>query len=487
MLAATAPSDGLLGSTEPRLFTAPARPLTRATSLGFEACEFVEGVVGDTLLPWQRWLFEHALELTPDGRFRFRTVLVLVGRQSGKSTWAKYLALWRLFADADGPLLVLGTAQNLDVSEALWKQAVETAEDCLPLRRQIAQVEMSSGRKTLTLKGGRSYKVQSANRRGGRGMSGDLVLLDELREHQTWDAWSAVSKTTMARPRAQLVCLSNAGDDNSVVLNALRERALASLDDPLSSIGIFEWSAPDGCDIKDPSFWPMSTPSLGYLIESESIASALATDPEWVFRTEVLCQRVNRAAVSALPEWPMVAEPDAKAEPGLPCGFAVDVSWDRSRAWIAAAVRLPDGRAHLEAMDSREGTDWVLPRLRELQGRWSPLAVAVQASGAPASTLLGELEEFLDVPVVALGAADLARSCGQLFDGVRNRTVRHPGQEPVDTAALHAAIRPLSDAWVFDRKRSPVDIAGLMAEAMALWVLSTTKPKPTRSAPRRIR
>jgi len=65
--------------------------------------------------------------------------------------------------------------------------------------------------------------------------------------------------------------------------------------------------------------------------------------------------------------------------------------------------------------------------------------------------------------------------------------VRHPGQEPIDSAARHASIRPLSDAWVFDRKRSPVDIAGLMAEAMALWVLSTIKPKPKRTAPRRIR
>ena len=486
MLAA-ARSESLLGRTEPRLFTKPARPLSAETSLGFEACEFVEGVIGDSLLPWQRWLFEHALELDGDGRFRFRTVLVLVGRQSGKSTWAKYLALWRLFADADGPLLVLGTAQNLDVSEALWKQAVETAEGSPPLARRITQVEMSSGRKTLHVKGGRAYKVQSANRRGGRGMSGDLVLLDELREHQTWDAWSAVSKTTMARPRAQLVCLSNAGDDDSIVLNALRERALLSVDDPLASIGIFEWSAPDACDIADPSNWAMSTPSLGYTIQTESVESALATDPEWVFRTEVLCQRVSLAAVSPLPDWPKVCEPAAKASPGGPCGFAVDVSWDRSRAWIGAAVRLDDGRAHLEAVASGDGTDWVVPRLHELCEKWAPLAVAVQASGAPASTLLGELEEFLDVPVLAVGGTDLARACGSLYDAVANARVRHPGQSPVDDAARHAAIRPLSDAWVFDRKRSPVDIAPLMAAALSLWVLSTTKPKPRRAAPRRIR
>ena len=91
------------------------------------------------------------------------------------------------------------------------------------------------------------------------------------------------------------------------------------------------------------------------------------------------------------------------------------------------------------------------------------------------------------MPVAAIGGADLARACGSMFDAVANGTVRHPGQEPIDSAARHASIRPLSDAWVFDRKRSPVDIAGLMAEAMALWVLSTIKPKPKRTAPRRIR
>jgi hypothetical protein len=231
----------------------------------------------------------------------------------------------------------------------------------------------------------------------------------------------------------------------------------------------------------------MATPSLGYTIEIESIRAAKTTDPEWVFRTEVLCQRVNLAAVSPLPRWPHVREPGSTAPVGAPTGFAVDVSWDRSRAWIGAAVRLPDGRTHLEAVASDEGTEWVLPRLRELCERWSPVAVGLQASGAPASTLLGELEEFLDVPVAAIGGADLARACGSMFDAVANGTVRHPGQEPIDSAARHASIRPLSDAWVFDRKRSPVDIAGLMAEAMALWVLSTIKPKPKRTAPRRIR
>lgn len=478
-------AEPLIGCEAARLFTPPRGELTPQTTLGFEAAQFATGVLGIGLMPWQEWLLHHALELNPDGSFRFRTVVVQVARQNGKSTWAQVIALWRMFVDR-APL-VIGTAQNLDVAEEVWAGAVEMAEAVPELAAEIAAVNRTNGQKALRLVSKERYRVAAASRRGGRGLSGDLALLDEIREHRNWDAWAAVTKTTMARPRPQVVALSNAGDDSSIVLNHLRAQGLETLDGTRGSLALFEWSAPDGCDVADRAGWAQANPALGYTITAEAIEAAMLVDPEWVFRTEVLCQRVDVSAASPLPLWPDRAEPGAMVEPGGPVGLAVDVSWNRGRAWIAAAVRLPDGRAHLEAVDARDGTEWVVPRLVELAAKWSPLSVAVQASGAPASTLLGELEEMLDVPVVAVGGADLARSCGMLFDAVANGAVRHPGQSQVDEAARHAAIRPLGDAWVFDRKRSAVDIAGLMAEALALWVLSTVKPKPARSAPRRIR
>ena len=475
----------LLGTEAPRLFTPPQRDLTPQTSAGFTFIDFAEDVLGLTLLPWQKWLAVHALELRDDGRFRFRTVLVLVARHNGKSTFLQALLLWRMWADRIPMALI--AAQSLEKAEEVWAGAVEMAQGSPELAAEMLEPILAAGKKELRTTFGSRCKVQTANRKGGRSLSADLILLDELREHHTWDAWAALTKTTMARKNPQTWATTNAGDDLSIVLNDLRETGLRQIEDPATDFAIFEWSGADDCDLDDRQAWAQANPSLGRTIAEESIAAAKTTDPEWVFRTEVLCQRVNLAAVSPLPRWPHVREPGSTAPVGAPTGFAVDVSWDRSRAWIGAAVRLPDGRTHLEAVASDEGTEWVLPRLRELCERWSPVAVGLQASGAPASTLLGELEEFLDVPVAAIGGADLARACGSMFDAVANGTVRHPGQEPIDSAARHASIRPLSDAWVFDRKRSPVDIAGLMAEAMALWVLSTIKPKPKRTAPRRIR
>lgn len=54
------------GKTEPRLWTPPLRKLTQETSLGFAFCSFCDAL-GVTLLPWQKWLAVHALEIVHEG------------------------------------------------------------------------------------------------------------------------------------------------------------------------------------------------------------------------------------------------------------------------------------------------------------------------------------------------------------------------------------------------------------------------------------
>jgi hypothetical protein len=75
------------------------------------------------------------------------------------------------------------------------------------------------------------------------------------------------------------VAISNAGDDQSALLNQLRERALASVDDLNTTLAIFEWSADDGCAVDDWGAIAQGTPGLGYTISHEAIFSSLAMDP----------------------------------------------------------------------------------------------------------------------------------------------------------------------------------------------------------------
>lgn len=468
-----------LGCEAPRVFTPPLRRLTPKASLGFALIDFARDVLDLELLPWQQWLAVHALELLPDGTFRFRTVVLLVARQNGKSTFLQILALFFLYVR--GVPLVIGTAQNLDIAEEVWQGAVDMAQNTPELAMEIADVVKANGKTALKLRQGERYKVQAASRRGGRGLSGDLVLLDELREHKTWDAWGAVAKTTMARPLAQVWAVSNAGDRHSVVLDSLRRSAHVELGDPdgLSlaapadlepddSLGLFEWSAEPGCDITDRDGWAQANPSLGHTITARAITSALRTDPDPVFRTEVLCQWVDSVQPSAidLDLWLSLGDPDAPR--GVSPVFGVAVAPDRTWSAIAVAWRRQDGLAQVMSVRYDETTAWVADEVQRLRQQWRGAVVL-------SPTAKGMAPDADELTTTTQGLADVA-----LADAVTARRLRHGNNAELRKAVKGARWPTAGAARVFE-PLGETEISPLKAAAAALHGLNETpKNRPGR-------
>lgn len=517
------------GSEVPRVFTPPLRELTPATTAGFAVIEFAAEVLGITLLPWQKWLLIHALEMLDDGTFRFRTVLVLVARQNGKSTLAQVLSLFFLYVR--GVALVIGTAQNLDIAEEVWQGAVEMAEDIPELAEEIERVNKTNGKKALELYGGNRYKVQTASRRGGRGLSGDLVLMDELREHQTWAGWGAVTKTTLARKYAQIWGLSNAGDVTSVVLRRLRYIAHLAVGNPDSlkdpdvlgiapdagevtqaagevemddSLGVFEWSAPPGCELDDIDGIRFANPSLGHTITERAIAGARTTDPEWVYRTEVLCQWEERLAEGPFPRggWDAGMDPNSSIAQDAKLFWGVDISGDRSHAHIAVAGEREDGNLHVEIVASRPGVDWVEGWFRERVDKGQTFRWTAQKRGAPVSSLIETLSNIraatdpngktVPMEYVDWSGSELGNGASQLWDLVKAglwtesdevptppRRLFHLPQPVLDVAAANAMTKSGGDGPIlWDRTRSPVDISSLVAANAAVWLAGQPEPEP---------
>lgn len=496
----------LLGSTTPRIYTPPlvkgapgpcgcGCALTRDTSLGFSAVDFATEVLGVEPLPWQRWLLIHSMELRRDKRFRFRTILVLVSRQNGKTTIVEVKNLWKMFV-LRVPL-VIGTAQNLDIAEESWDKAVEIVESIPELAAEVPKdggVIRVNGKKALKLLNGSRWKVAAASRRGGRGLSGDDVNLDELREHQAYDSWAAVTKTTMARANAQIWAYSNAGDDKSVVLNDLQAKgraAAAAPPDEAGTLGHFEWSAPDDCPIDDERATAQANPSVGYPqgISWQALSAARETDPEPVYRTECLCQRVPNLVPSKipLPAWVNCKDPKSQIDDGVV--LAWDVSWDGNWAAIAAAGYRRDGLPHIEVAEYRQGTDWVAGRLAEICARQPILAVFVDP-GSPAGSLLAEVTDLLPVGMdpQTLTGRDMAHACGRIYNAVVGgrrddgsempaARLRHLGDTRLLEALRKSATRSLADAWAWDRKRSGIDISPLVAVTVALHGLAVQPPR----------
>lgn len=497
-------AQALLGNTVPRVYTPPLRELNEETSLGFALIAFAQ-MLGVPLLPWQQWLAIHMLELLPSGKFRFRTVVLLVARQNGKSTFAQVLALFMMYI-RDVPL-VLSTAQNLDIAEEVWAGGIEMAQASDDLAPSIKHVSMVNGKKYLDLITGSRWKVQAANRRGGRGLSGDLVMLDELREHQNWDAWGAISKTTMARDNAIIFALSNAGDISSLVLRHLRMQAhkvlgdpdglwvdpttgepikedVVDLDDedlpPDDSLAIFEWSAKPGRSMRDRVGWQEANPSLGYTIGERAILSALASDPEWTFRTEILCQWFDGATEGPFPSgaWPASSDAESKLAPSSRVVYCVDTSWDRTMTRIAIAGFREDGAAHVELVASRAGSEWVIPWLESPDRAFKPSGVVWQVNGAPVSSLTDDFRKS-SLPLIEWAGSDLGRATGKFYDAVCHLddqerpapTVFHRPQPALDIAANTALPKAAGDSWLWDRSKSPADISPLVAVTGALWGL----------------
>lgn len=511
-MTATKARVGRVGCEVARIYTPPARELTPETSDGWRAIKFAEEILGLTLLPWQKWLLIHALELRPDGLYRFRTVVVSVARQNGKTLIMIVLALWHIYLR--GSRTVIATAQDLANAEKAWEEAVEMAEGDDDLAEEIRDVVRRNGHKALVLESGHRYRVAAASRRGARGFSGDLVLLDELREHTTWDAWGASTKTTLARPKAQVWGFSNAGDAMSVVLRYLRALAHQALDWPDGdgdkdiltgteedfelwedeldddSLGWFEWSAPPTAKRNDRDAWAQANPSLGYTITERAIAAALRTDPPHVFLPEVMCRWLSTSPDGPFPEdsWSAARTEVSDLREGSPLAACVDVSWNRSMTYIALAGWCPDGVPQVEIQAARAGTAWARPWLVDKASKLT--AVTLQANGAPVSSLLPELEEEFgpdgdhagELDVRPWAGADVARASGLIFDRLvkpdgadddgeewpRIRILGHPGLE---LAAHTAVTKPAGESWVINRPKSPNDAAPLVAVFGALWLL----------------
>lgn len=470
----TGPGRGkLFGRTEPRRFTRPLRPLTRATSRGYEVIDFAE-MIGEPLLPWQKWAVIHALELLPDGSYRFRTILILVARQNGKSQLKRIVTLWRMYMDS--ARRIIGVAQDVALARDQWNMCQATIHACPDLEAEWGRVRNVNGDEWFEASNCR-YAIKAANSKAGRGGSNDEVNIDELREQRDWKAWAAVSKTTMARGNGQVWAMSNAGDDNSVVLNQLHAVGLAGTD---PSMCLMEWSGLEDCELDDWEQLAQANPGLGYTVSAAAIRSSLGTDPPGVLRTEVLCQKVDQLEGAIdFPAWQACTDPAGNMD-GLRNRLAAcfDMAPDGQHATLAVAGRLDDGRARIEIAAAWTSTETARAELPALLAKIRPRVITWYPTGPAGAfaTMLRPAGKPTPLEKSAPGRPHYAELtgnhvtevCQELADLVAARQVVQPGDPLLDTHIRGAGKLHSGDGWRFTRAgEGHVDAAYAAAGAVS--------------------
>lgn len=456
----------LLGHAHPRI----APPMPEADLSAFhEACR----LLGIVPLPWQDVAAHYLEARDPDGRRTFRDVVLLVARQNGKTEQIKPYIVRCLKAG----LSVLHIAQNRDLPRDMFGAVAEGLSDSpelFPTRRgRTIWPRHGSGQEEIKLRNGGVYRIAASNRGGARGRSVDVLIIDETRELVDDDVMAAAKPTQTAADDPVTIYLSNAGDDDSVVLNGLRERARSGEDPRLAWL---EWSAAPERAADDREGWAEANPSLGHFpnmlneLEAAYLASRLEGKTAH-FETEHLCRWVPTMRESLVPAdlWERCADA-ALPEPQRPV-MAVSMDPDGRRASAAVAWRQPDGsialRLELEATGDPIDTDKLGAYLRDrakvlhvTETGFDPMTDAALARYLPR--------------VESVVGTKYANACARFVSAVESGTLRWADAEAVTGDLLYTARKENDERGSFEAIRGKDDrpITAALAAIRAVWLAS---------------
>lgn len=365
------PESKVLGLTVPRLWTPPLRELTPETSLGFDIIDFAREDLGAPLDPWQEWTVIHGFELLPDGRTRYKKLLVLVARQNGKTHLCVVLTLYWMFVQRVPQ--ILGTSTKLEYAKDAWEKAKILAKRRPEMYEEIAHrgaVKTVNGGVVLwradeeerRLETGSKYKIAPANEKGGRSQTNDRLVLDELRHHADYSAWDASEPTTTVPWSSMIVGLSNAGNDNSVVLNDWRDEALKFINEGIgdSRVGLIEYSANPDAKPNDIMALAQANPNMNRrgndsddLLAEANTAMRIGGKKLVGFKTEKMCIKVEAAdpAVTA-EDWIACLDVGDLSKFRNRLVMCFDFSMDEAHATMVVAAVLPDDRVRIEVARS---------------------------------------------------------------------------------------------------------------------------------------
>lgn len=460
--------------------TAPAHLWVpeHTSTAAVEALDFAASI-GMTLDPEQRLALEAILAEKPDGKWAGFEAAVIAARQNLKTFLFEVVVLADLFLF--GSELVVWTAHLFPTTMEAFRDLKHILESNDHLRRRVKKVLEANGEESFELLSGQRLLFKARSKSGGRGLSGDRVILDEAFALSPSEMGSLLP-TLSARPNPQVIYGSSAGKTDSNVLRAVRDRGRAGGDPSLVWV---EWCAPVtpcgadrcdhrpgavGCALDDRDLWRRANPAMGRRISEEHIeAERRALPPEEFARERLGWWDEPTGAGGGMPLtlWESVA---AKAKPGTLLALAVDVTPDLAYASIGRATTHPGGIL-LDLACHRRGTAWVADEILKLRAE-TPIPVVVDL-GSTASVVQDDLIS-VGIETVNPGARDVAQACSSLLDGMLRRSVWHTIDNKFETAVRAASRRTLGDAWAWSRRNSLADISPLVAATLALW--GATRP-----------
>lgn len=464
---------------EPDFHTAPAYSRTLGDEVG-DLCR----QVGYAPYPEQQLLLDDTFALDPDvpNRSAAFEIAAVCARQNLKTGYIKQASLgWLFLTDQQ---LVVWSAHEFSTAQESFRDMSALIESSAMLTRRVKRIYRGNGDESIELMSGARLNFKARTGGGGRGLTGDKVILDEAfalkPEHM-----GALLPTLLAVQDPQVVYGSSAGLKTSDILRAIRDRGRpGSL-----RLAYAEWCAErrpcaspvcthlpgvPGCALDNRELWRQANP-VHYRRDPrmETIAALRLALPPEEFARECLGwwdDPPEGGGVIDLAQWRACESAPADVE--APLVLAIETTPDRASTVFVVTGKRADGLPQWEAVENRAGTGWVPERCAEIVAQHGVAAVVMDGKGAAASLIpdVNAAIESLGLEVVTTSAPEVGEACGQAFDAIRDGTVRHLGEPLLNVAVDAAETRPLGDgAWAWSRKHGGPAIAPLVAATLGLW------------------
>jgi len=482
----------ILGHIVPRLFPLPLPgrrtgqgencgcpcgcALSPATSYGFAVIRFAALVLMLPLDMWQQFVVIHGGELRPDGVPRFKRLLIIVARQNGKTHLLKVLTLFWLFVER-WPI-VLGQSTTVSLAREVWLSAQEMARSTPLLSEEFGKVRMDNNDPHWKVASGGRYKVAAANSKGGRSLSVDRLVIDELREHRTWAAYNAAIPTMNARPYAQGWLITNQGDQTGVVLIDLRATGVANIealqnDEPEldEELGLFEYSARPESEVTDLEALAAANPNMNRVPHGPTSRSLLAQaraakerggEALTGFKTEIMCIFVPALDAAVDPDgWNRGKVFGTLEKVRNRLALVPELSPDMMHASLLAAAEVEPGKVRVEVVASWAGPNCA-KELRNALPQYSrkirPKKLGWLPNG-PTAAIGAELLGDERVMIKRFGAGvhveeirgEVSAVCMGFAQMVSSADVLHSGQSLLTTQVLASEKLWFGDTWRFAR------------------------------------
>jgi hypothetical protein len=296
---------------------------------------------------------------------------------------------------------------------------------------------------------------------------------------------------------AQIIAASNQGDDTAVVLDSLRLPAVRHIEtgDGDPSLGLFEYSAPDGSAPTNVDSLLQANPNAGYrlplapLLARARRAEAAGGKQLAGFKTESMCMRVHvldpAIDPTAWDECSLVDTMDALRD-RIAC--VLDISLAQDHAVLIAAAQMLDGKTRLETVHSWSGKGCTKAVRRELPGllaKVKPRAFGWFPDGPAASMQADLRDQGKKDPartwpptgvVVSELKAETYAICMGFSELVLAHEIAHSDDELINQHTRAAQKLHIKDRWVYAR-RGTMPINGAYAAAGATH-LARTLPAP---------